>query len=175
MFYLAVPLADLAFAISSNAAGKEETFKKIKDAIDFIITYYGADRIRYAVITFGSSSYEDVSFQDGRSVDELRELIDRIPRASGMPNLQEALEKATDMFDKASDRPGAKKFLVVVMDSKSSNRLDEVQKGAEPLENEGIKVGYHIRTINVDSNGYYEQNFSNLPKGVESITSTMLL
>lgn len=140
-------MADLAFAISSNAVGKEETFKKIKDAIDFIITYYGADRIRYAVITFGSSSYEDVSFRDGRSVDELRELIDRIPRASGVPNLQAALEKAKDMFDKASDRPGAKKFLVVVMDSKSSNGPDEVQKAAEPLENEDIKVGSHVLLI----------------------------
>ena len=143
VFVLAVPLADLAFAISSNAVGKEETFAKIKDAMDFIITYYGADRIRYAVITFGSSSYEDVSFQDGRSVDELKELIDRIRRASGVPNLQLALEKAKDVFDKASDRPEAKKFLVVVMDSKSTNGADEVQKGAEPLEEEGIKVSCH--------------------------------
>ena len=147
VFVLAVPLADLAFAISSNAVGKEETFAKIKDAMDFIITYYGADRIRYAVITFGSSSYEEVSLQDGRSVDELEELIDRIPRALGVPNLQLALEKAKDVFDKASDRPEAKKFLVVVMDSKSSNDADEVEKGAEPLEEEGIKVSCHFLLI----------------------------
>ena len=74
--FLAIPMVDLAFAISSNAAGKEETFQKIKDAIDFIITYYGNDRIRYAVVTFGSSSYDDVKFQDGRTVDELRQLIE---------------------------------------------------------------------------------------------------
>lgn len=144
MFYLAVPLVDLAFAISSNAAGKEQTFKKIKDSLDFIMTYYGAERIRYAVITFGSSSYEDVSFEDGRTVGELREQVERIPRASGVPDLKESLEKAKDVFDRATDRPEAKKFLIVVMDSKSSNGPDEVQKGAEPLEKEGIKVSYYV-------------------------------
>ena len=142
--YLAVPLADLAFAISSNAAGKEQTFKKIKDSLDFIMTYYGAERIRYAVITFGLSSYEDVSFQDGRTVDELRELVDRIPRASGVPDLKESLEKAKDVFDKATDRPEAKKFLIVVMDSESSSGPDEVQQGAEALEKEDIKVINHV-------------------------------
>ena len=141
-------MVDLAFAISSNAAGKEETFQKIKDAIDFIITYYGNDRIRYAVVTFGLSSYDDISFQDGRTVDELRQLIDSIPRASGVPNLKEALETTKGIFDRALDRPRAKNVLVVVMDSESSNRPGEVQQGAEALENEGIKVGYlglHIR------------------------------
>ena len=144
IIYVAVPLADLAFAISSNAAGKEQTFKKIKDSLDFIITYYGAERIRYAVVTFGSSSYEDVTFQDGRTVDELRELLERIPRASGVPDLEESLEKAKDVFDKATDRPDAKKFLIVVMDSKSSSGPDDVQQGAEALEKEGIKVTYHV-------------------------------
>ena len=142
--YLAVPMADLAFAISSNAAGKEQSFQKIKDSLDFIMTYYGAERIRYAVITFGSSSYEDVSFQDGRTVDELRERVDSIGRASGVPDLKESLDKAKDVFDKASDRPEAKKFLIVFMDSKSSSGPDEVQQGAEALEKEGIKVIYHV-------------------------------
>ena len=134
-------MIDLAFAISSNAAGSEETFNKIKDAIDFIITYYGADRIKYAFIRFGSSSFEDISFQDVRTVDELREQIDQMSRASGVPNLKKALEKAKDVFDNAPDRTGAKKFLVVVMDTKSSNGPDEVKQVAEPLEKEGIKVG----------------------------------
>lgn len=136
-------MADLAFAISSNAAGKEQTFKKIKDSLDFIMTYYGAERIRYAVITFGLSSYEDITFQDGRTVDELRERLERIPRASGVPDLKESLEKAKDVFDKATDRPEAKKFLIVVMDSKSSSIAVEVQQGAEALEKEDIKVSYH--------------------------------
>ena len=142
--YLAVPLVDLAFAISSNAAGKEQTFKKIKDSIDFIMTYFGAERIRYAVITFGSSSYEDVSFQDGETVDELRKRVDRIPRASGVPNLKESLEKAKDVFDRATDRTEAKKFLIVIMDSMSSSDPDEVQQGAEALEKEYIKVINHV-------------------------------
>ena len=149
-FYLAVPLADLAFAISSNAAGKEQTFKKIKDTLDFIMTYYGAERIRYAVITFGSSSYEDVNFQEGRTVDELRERVDRILPASGVPDLKESLEKAKDVFDKATDRPEAKKFLIVVMDSKSSSGPDEVQEGAEALEKEDIKVSYHVLRIRTE-------------------------
>ena len=140
---VATPMIDLAFAISSNAAGSAENFKKIKDAIDFIITYYGADRIRYAVVRFGSSAFEDISFQDIRAVDELREQIDRMFRASGVPNLKEALEKVKAVFDKAPERTEAKKFLVVVLDAKSSNSPDEITQGAEPLEKDQIKVGFY--------------------------------
>ena len=143
-------MADLAFAISSNAAGKEQTFQKIKDSLDFIMTYYGAERIRYAVITFGLSSYEDITFQDGRTVDELRERLERIPRASGVPDLKESLEKAKDVFDKATDRPEAKKFLIVVMDSKSSSGAVEVQQEAEALEKDGIKVSYHLQLMHTE-------------------------
>lgn len=134
-------MTDLAFAISSNAVDSEETFTKIKDAIDYIITYHGAERIRYAVVRFGSTSFEDISFQDVKTVDELREEIDQLARPSGVPNLKEALEKVKDIFEKAPDRPGAKKFLVVVMDTKSSSGPEEITREAEPLEKDEIKVG----------------------------------
>ena len=137
-------MVDLAFAISSNAAGAAETFQKIKDAIDYIVTYYGADRIRYAFITFGSSASEDISFQDMRTVDELRDEVDLLSRPSGVPNLREALLKAKDVFSKASDRPEARKFLVVIMDTKSSNVGEEITQGGEALEKEGIKVGFDV-------------------------------
>ena len=93
------------------------------------------------MVTFGSSSYDDVKFRDGRTVDELRQLIERLPRATGVPNLKEALETAKGVFDQALDRPRAKKFLVVVMDSKSGNQPGEIQQGAKALEEEEIKVG----------------------------------
>lgn len=137
-------MVDLAFAISSNAAGAAETFQKIKDAIDYIVTYYGADRIRYAFITFGSSASEDITFQDMRTVDELRDEVDLLSRPSGVPNLTEALLKAKDVFSKASDRPEAKKFLVVIMDTKSSNVGEEIIQGGEALEKERIKVGLDV-------------------------------
>lgn len=137
-------MVDLAFAISSNAAGAAETFQKIKDAIDYIVTYYGADRIRYAFITFGSSASEDITFQDMRTVDELRDEVDLLSRPSGVPNLKEALLKAKDVFRKASDRPEAKKFLVVIMDTKSSNVGEEIIQGGEALEKERIKVGLDV-------------------------------
>lgn len=140
-FYPAIPMIDVAFAISSNAVGSEENFQKVKDAIDYIITYYGADRIRYAVVRFGSSAFEDINFDDVRTLNELREQIDGMSRASGVPNLKEALTKVKTVFTKASDRPGAKKILVVVMDTKSGNRADEITQGAESIEKDGIKVG----------------------------------
>ena len=133
-------MIDVAFAISSNAPGSEQSFKKIKDAMDFIIRNYGADRMRYAVVRFGSSAFEDISFQDVKTVDELREQIDQMSRPSGMPNLKKALEKVKAMFDQAPERSGAKRFLVVVMDTKSSNSPEEITKEAESLEKDRIKV-----------------------------------
>lgn len=135
-------MIDLAFAISSNAPGSEQNFKKIKDAIDFIIRQFGADRIRYAVIRFGSSSFGDITFQDVESVDELRVQIDQLPRASGVPNLKEMLKKVKTVFDQATERPGAKRFLVVLMDTKSSSSPKEVTKEADSIEKDGIKASY---------------------------------
>jgi hypothetical protein len=51
-----------------------------------------------------------------------------------------ALEEAKGLFDQASDRPKARKVLVVLMDKKSSNTPSEIIRAARPLEEDRVKV-----------------------------------
>ena len=77
-----------------------------------------------------------------QTVDELRVQIDQLPRASGVPNLKEMLKKVKTVFDQATERSGAKRFLVVIMDTKSNSSPKDVTKEAESIEKDGIKVRY---------------------------------
>lgn len=53
---------DLAFAISSAAAGAEATFQRIKDTVKEIMQTYKTDKLRYALLVFGSQPSSPISF-----------------------------------------------------------------------------------------------------------------
>ena len=53
---------DLAFAISSAAAGAEATFQRIKDTLKEIMQTYKTDKLRYALLAFGSQPITPISF-----------------------------------------------------------------------------------------------------------------
>ena len=136
------------FAISSNAPGSDKTFEKLKDTIDFVISEYGVDRIRYGVLTFGATPSVAFAFPQGlRTTDQLRGLTEALRRPAGLANLEKALRKAKEIFDDAPDRPRVKKVLVVVMDTKSSNDAGDIKEAARPLEKDGVKVGLQGNVI----------------------------
>lgn len=53
---------DLAFAISSAAAGADATFKQMKDTVKEIMQTYKTDKLRYAVLVFGDQVIPSISF-----------------------------------------------------------------------------------------------------------------
>ena len=53
---------DLAFAISSASAGAEATFQRIKDTVKEIMQTYKTDKLRFALLAFGSQPITPISF-----------------------------------------------------------------------------------------------------------------
>ena len=53
---------DLVFAISSAAAGAEATFQRIKDTVKDIMQTYKTDKLRYALLAFGSQPISPITF-----------------------------------------------------------------------------------------------------------------
>ena len=132
---------DLGFAISVTDIDANETYKNMRDVVRYIVTTHGIANIRYGIILFADSptTYIPLSqtFPDQRM---LMSLVDAYPAPPGRPDLQKALAEARSMFDKAPNRPGAKKVLVVIMDRKSVNDAGEVKNAAAGLEEEAIQL-----------------------------------
>lgn len=111
------------------------------EAIDSIATHYEVSKIRYALLTFGSTVSKEVTFtEDSPNPEELRKALEGASRPSGAPDLKKALEEAKMMFKQATPRPGAKKVLIVIMDKKSASDASDVKEAAKLLEDVNVKV-----------------------------------
>lgn len=127
--------------MSVSSQDAEKVFELIKDSIRSITERYDTSNIRYALLTFGDTVNVEVNFtSDMPSAEALREVLEKLTRPSGEPNLEVALQEAKMIFKQSTARAGAKKVLVVIMDDKSASGASEVKEAARPLEDNNIKV-----------------------------------
>lgn len=90
---------DLAFAISSSSREADRIYPLMKDTIHSIIDTCGANRIRYSVIIFGSQASTRLGFADKMpELEELKRLIENLPRRSGAPAIDKAMDAANRLF-----------------------------------------------------------------------------
>ena len=112
-----------------------------------IIDEYGMYHVHYAFMVFGNEP--DVRLRFGANVkspDQLTGLLGNIPRIAGPPNLEKALEKATELFQPGyeGERPNVRKFVVVIVDRKTVGDKTLILRYAKSLENSGIKVSSNV-------------------------------
>ena len=132
---------DVAFAISAISVNNRQTFRLMKDTLTWIIGKYGTEKLRYAIILFGDDAKIELDFNgDVSTPNKLIEFVQGLPRRSGGSNLIAALKEAQSVFESASARPDAWKVLVVITDKRSGSSVSDVEKTAQPLDEEGIKV-----------------------------------
>lgn len=126
--------------INVRAADAVNNFVKIKNTISAIIDEYSIGRVRYSVILYGDVASVKVQFGDSfLSEKSLKSFINVLPRPRGGADLAKAMETAAREFEK-SVRPVAKRVLVVVTDSRSDSRLDDVRNASKSLERASVKV-----------------------------------
>ena len=102
----------MAFAISATGLEAKETHAFMKDIIKWIIDKYGTQRLEYSVIVYGGSASTQVTFGElFDSDDELIKAVGNMPRVSGAPSLDKALEAAKDQFESPLIRPKAAKVM----------------------------------------------------------------
>lgn len=135
-----IPQIDLAFAFSAAAVDAEDSFDKMKDTLDAIIKQYGTDQIRYAVITFGSTSSVIVNFGDDSGKDALRTIVKQLSRPAGDPDIKNVLKRAESLFENASPSPGTRKILVIFIDKKSTNSRIDIKEAAKPLIDKNVTI-----------------------------------
>ena len=133
-----IPEVDLAFAISANAFQSDANFQKMKDVINEIVEMFGQERIHYSVIVFGSVPDVKIQFNDNFPTDVLLKTLRSVERAVGSALLP-TLQKAQEIFKNYS-RPGVRRVLVVITDSKSNSDENGLRERAFLLEQDQIKV-----------------------------------
>lgn len=129
----------MLFAISARGAlDSAKNFREMKDIIDRVITKYGIGKIQYSFVVFGPTPAVRLTFTRPVNDEQLRGILQQTQRSVGA-SLKDTLKRAERIFD-ASPRPNAKRVLVLVMDKRSDNRLDDVKLSAESLWRSGVKV-----------------------------------
>lgn len=136
-----IPEIDLTFALSATSVSSERTFNLMKSTVNRIIQQYGIIRIHYSVIVFGSVSTTHFDFsRTFPNKDALIRVVSRLPKKSGDPDLAKALESVTKVYELRQVRPNAKKVLVVILDSKTVNTANELNKIVPVLVDKSVLV-----------------------------------
>lgn len=98
------------FAVSATGREANETHTFIKEILKSVISTYGTDRLETSVIVYGELASTEIMFGDIFQTDAaLITAVSDIPRMSGVPSLEKALEEAEEQFKSPFIRPKAAK------------------------------------------------------------------
>lgn len=115
-----MPEVDLTFVISAASRDSSEIYRQCKQIIKSVIDTYGMDKVKIAIIVYGSEPSTKLTFLDASSFntdEKLKRYIEDLEASSGEPNLVKALRRAEDLFNRGG-RPNAKKILAVISDKR---------------------------------------------------------
>lgn len=132
---------DLIFALSASSSDANTNFQRMKQIFKAMIDTYGRDQVNYSLITFGETPSVKIRFSDSFSTDEeLKNLVDAVPRSSGSPALAETMNVAEKLFKGGTSRDTATKILVIMMDNKSGSAAKDVKEKGKSLDESGVRV-----------------------------------
>ena len=131
---------DIVFALSATSATADRTFIGMKNIVKALVENYGMGKVRYGLIVFGGTASIKIDLHDNLPTEEeLKNLVETVPRTTGGPALDKALEEANTLFETRA-RPNAKKVLVVIVDNKSTSKPEDVREVAKPIHDKNVLV-----------------------------------
>ena len=131
------PEVDLGFIISAGSTDAAAILQQIKDVIKSFIDKYSSDRLRYGIISYGSTPRIELTLRDSLNRD-ITQQVDAIVRPGGTPDLARALQVGEQLL--MSARPNVQKVLVIITDVKSGSSLSQVKLAVKSLDNKDIRV-----------------------------------
>ena len=131
------PEVDLGFIISAGSTDARATMQQIKDVIKSFIDKYSTNRVRYGIISYGSTPRIELALRDSVKPD-VKEQVEGILRPGGTPDLAGALQLGEELLSSA--RPNVKKVLVIITDVKSGSSLSQVNLAVKSLDDKDILV-----------------------------------
>ena len=131
------PEVDLGFIISAGSTDATASLQQIKDVIKSFIDKYSSDRLRYGIVSYGSTPRIELTLRDSLNPDVTQQ-VDEIRRPGGTPDLARALQLGEQLLSSA--RPNVQKVLVIITDVKSGSSLSQVNLAVKSLDNKDIRV-----------------------------------
>jgi len=131
----------VVFALTATTGNAEDTFQRMKDAVEIITDTYGIYTVRYSFIVYGAIANIVFDFKTNfPSRESLKYFIEQSRRATGRPDTKRTLEEVMQVIRGSSVRPSAKKILVLLTDDASYDNPEDVDKAIEDLNKKGIPV-----------------------------------
>lgn len=132
-----VPEVDLGFIISAGSTDASATLQQIKDIVKSFINKYSTYRLRYGIISGGSSPHIELALPDSVNSGVLQK-VESLSRPRGTPDLAKALLLGVELLSPA--RPSAQKVLVIITDVKSGSSSRQLRLATQAVDNKGIRV-----------------------------------
>ena len=136
-----MPEIDVVFALTATTGDADDTYQRMKDAVEIITDMYGMNRLRYSFIVYGTLPNIRFDFKTNFPRREsLKYFIEQARRETGRPDTKELLDKAMQIVKDSSVRPSAKKILVLLTDGASYDNPKEVESSIKAMEEQGVPV-----------------------------------
>ena len=117
-----VPEVDLGFIISAGSTDSAATLRQIKAIIKSFIDKYSMNRLRYGIISYGSTPRVELALPDSVNVG-VSQTIEAIRRPSGTPGLGQS--SATWRRASVSRSTNRSESLVIITDVKSGSSISK--------------------------------------------------
>lgn len=127
----------MGFIISGGSTDASATLQQIKDIVKSFINKYSIYRLRYGIISGGSSPRIELALPDSVNSGVLQK-VESLSRPRGTPDLAKALLLGVELLSPA--RPSAQKVLVIITDVKSGSSSRQLRLATQAVDNKGIRV-----------------------------------
>ena len=144
-------LLDVAFLVGASGPQAQRVFNYEKEIAKSMIDQEQPIRTRYGLITWGNQADTRISFDDFRDKTNLKQFIDFIRWAENGVALDDALEKAHELFRESSPLH-SRKVLVVFVNARTGVSKADLKAKSRKLLDSGVNVLVVSIGNNVDAN-----------------------
>lgn len=131
----------MVFALTATTGDADDTYQRMKDAVEIITDTYGMNTLRYSFIVYGTLPKIIFDFKTNfPSRESLKYFIEQSQRATGRPSTKRVLDEVMQVIKVSSVRPSAKKIVVLLTDGASYDNPKDVERAIKTLEEQGIPV-----------------------------------
>ncbi|KXJ15894.1 uncharacterized protein LOC110236767 [Exaiptasia diaphana] len=135
---------DITFVLNANSTNSSATFTLMKDCMIKMINKFGAYRIHYSVIIFGTTATTYLDFDTTFPYREA--LIARITGLglvgiqAGSSGVIDALGKANAIYSLSSVRSISVRGLAVILDRPTGKTIAELRNAVKPIHQKGVII-----------------------------------
>lgn len=134
-----MPEIFLTFAITTEAAMDNKTYKLMTDTVKLIGDKYGIRKIHYSVVTFGNPPKTLFDFENTLPDKEtLVKEVDKLPKSDAPLNFDATMKEVEKVFDKTPIKPESKKVLVVMTHKTIGANETVIKNALKPLDEKEI-------------------------------------